>query len=87
MRITKKIAYMLGLSCMVFFACDKDSCPGNKVNLSDGQSICIETFNPNFAKKAKVGDRLYHEDYGIVTLTNDGWVTEDKQVVQKIANK
>ena len=50
--------------------------------LPDGQVICIDTFSTNLAKKAILGDMLYHYEFGMITLTSKGWITKDKKIIK-----
>lgn len=77
-----KISILLLLTFLVFTSCG-DRCDEGHTEevLDDGTVICTPDFIFGSINDFNLGDRYYHDKYGIITTKDGIWLNKENQVV------
>jgi hypothetical protein len=74
------IPSLLLLSCEEQNLCDE----GYKPHKQNGQTICIPDYLTGKALDPKLGNKYYHEKYGVVTTQNGIWKDSNNLIIESI---
>ncbi|MBM1104896.1 hypothetical protein JQC67_01980 [Aurantibacter crassamenti] len=49
---------------------------------ANGTSFCAEGFVADKVKEYQTGESYYHQNHGLITLSNDIWVNKHNQIIE-----